>query len=69
MHFENGKLVFNTGREIPVSLEMYSISQNGIFKTIGHDQVIQDHKLTKKEVREVVNDLINTIDNLQQSLL
>ena len=69
MHFENGKLVFNTGKEIPVSIEMYSISENGVFRTIGYDQVIQEHKLTKKEVREVVNNLIETVDNLQQSIL
>ena len=69
MHFEGKELVFNTGKRITVHEEMFFISENGVFRVLTESGKIEKHKLTVKEIREVINYLFSKIDNLNQILL
>ena len=69
MHAENNHMVFNTGKKVPCEDEMFSISENGVFRTMAPDNVIQEYKLNSKEVREVVNFLLQRVDYLIQTIL
>jgi len=64
MYLEERKIVFDTGKVVPCLKEMFSITENGIFKTLGPDHVVHSHHLNKKEKRELVNFMLLRIDQL-----
>jgi DNA-binding LacI/PurR family transcriptional regulator len=65
MYLEANHLMFKTNRKIICVDGMYNISENGVFRTLGYDQVVQEHRLSSKEKQEVIEDLQSKIDNLK----
>jgi hypothetical protein len=64
MYLENQTIVFDTGKTIPCVKEMYSLSENGLFRTLGPDHVVQEHNLNRNEKRELINFSIQRLDAL-----
>jgi hypothetical protein len=63
MRFNENKILFDTGKTIVCLNEMFSISENGVFRTMCPEG-ITEHNLNVKEKREVMNHLIKKIDYL-----
>jgi hypothetical protein len=63
MRFTENQILFDTGKTITCLKEMFSVSENGIFRTMCLEGIIE-HNLNVKEKREVMNHLIKKIDYL-----
>jgi hypothetical protein len=68
MYIQNDLLVFETGRTVHCIDGMMNISANGMLRTVGHDSVILEHKLSRKEKIELAQDLQEKINSILQNM-